>query len=340
MANPATDDYLSTRLDLMIQRLLSLKDLSRIVHSDLEQIPALIQPVLPDHNLEVPIPQLRRILSVNMYNDFQRLLRPFNGNNRRFLKQALRWFELVNLKVLIRGKFTGVKESALRTQLVDLGEFADLPVNILIETDDPFEMLRLLEQTAYGSIVRQARRVFEEQGHDLFSLDSAIDRNFFIEVAHRARFLSYLEQTHIKQVFGVLMDRFNLMWLLRYRFSYGLSPARSYYLLTATGNQLHSTELMKLAQMGSLSAVIEQLPDKLKQLLSDVRDIYQVEQLMEVYSLSAAKRGLSHQLSDITRLFSYLLLREAETRFLLAVIKGKQLGFSDELLKQAVGEND
>jgi V/A-type H+/Na+-transporting ATPase subunit C len=340
MVNPDTDDYLSTRLDLMVQRLLSMKELSRIVHSDLEQIPALIQSVLPHHNLEIPLPQLRKSLSFNMYQDFQRLLRPFHGNDRRFLKQTIRWFELVNLKVLIRGKFTGVKESALRQQLVDLGEFADLPVNTLLETDDPFEMLRLLEQTAYGSIVRQARRVFEEQGHDLFSLDSAIDRNFFIEIAHRARFLSYLEQTHLKKVFGVLMDRFNLMWLLRYRFSYGLSSARSYYLLTATGNQLHSTELMKLAQLETLGAVVEQLPEKLKQLLSDVRDIYQVEQLMEMYTLAAAKRGLSHQLSDITRLFSYFLLREAETRFLLAVIKGKDLGFSDELLRQAVGEKD
>lgn len=340
MDTPVSDDYLATRLDLMVQRLLSLKQLSNIVHSDLEHLPALIQPVLPEHNLEIPVAQLRKALSFNMYLDFQRLLRPFHGIERRFLNQTIRWFELANLKVLIRGKFTGVKESALRQQLVDLGEYADLPVNTLLETDDPFEMLRQLEQTAYGSIVRQARRVFEEQGHDLFSLDSAIDRNFFIELAHRARFLSYAEQTQLKQVFGVLMDRFNLMWLLRYRFSYGLSSARSYYLLTATGNQLHSTELMKLAQMSTLGAVIEQLPEKLKLLLVDVRDIYQVEQLMEMYSLSAAKRGLSHQFSDITRLFSYFLLREAQTRFLLAVIKGKQLGFSDDLLRQAVGNTD
>lgn len=340
MTSAVNDAYLSTRLDLMIQRLLSLSSLSTILHSDLEQLPSLIQPVLPDQNLEIPVQQLRKLLSISMFMDFQQLLRPFHGNSRRFFKHAIRWFELANLKVLIRGKFTGVKESALRQQLVDLGQYADLPVNTLIDTDDPFEMLRLLEQTAYGSIVRQARRVFEEQGHDLFSLDSAIDRNFFIELAHRGRFLSFTEQTHLKQVFGILMDRFNLMWLLRYRFSYGLSSARSYYLLTATGKQLHSTELMKLAQMSSLTAVIEQLPEPLKALLSSAHDIYQIEQLMELYTLSAAKRGLSHQQSDISRLFSYFLLREAETRFLLAVIKGKQLGFAQELLGMAVGERD
>jgi vacuolar-type H+-ATPase subunit C/Vma6 len=39
----------------------------------------------------------------------------------------------------------------------------------------------------------------------------------------------------------------------------------------------------------------------------------------------------------LARCFSYILLREAELRFLQALIKGKQLGFSRELIKQAVG---
>jgi V/A-type H+/Na+-transporting ATPase subunit C len=337
MSIHTSDSYLSARTDLMVQRLLDESVLNRIVASDLEQLPALIQSMLPEQNLEIPLPQLRRLITYSMYLDFQLLLRPLNANNRRFLKQAIRWFELSNLKVLIRGKFAGVKESELQKQLINLGEYADLPIKTLLETDDPFEMLRLLEQTAYGGIVRQARRVFDEQGHDLFSLDSAIDRNFFIELATRARFLSSEEQIHLNDVLGVLMDRFNLLWLLRYRFSYGLSAARSYYLLTATGKRLQSSQLMNLASKGSLPEVIEELPPVLKKLLSSAHTIFEVEQIMELYSLSAANKGLSHHYSDITRLFSYLLLREAETRYLLAIIKGKQLGFSEELIGQAVG---
>jgi V/A-type H+/Na+-transporting ATPase subunit C len=337
MNTASSDSYLSTRIDLMVQRLLDDSVLNRIVASDLEQLPALIQTVLPEHNLDIPIPQLRWLITRSMYLDFQLLLRPLNGNKRRFLKHAIRWFELANLKVLIRGKFAGVTESELQVQLVNLGEYADLPVKTLLETDDPFEMLRLLEQTAYGGIVRQARRVFDEQGHDLFSLDSAIDRNFFVELSTRARFLSNEEQMHLNNVLGILMDRFNLLWLLRYRFSYGLSAARSYYLLTASGKSLQSSQLMKLASKGSLAEVIEELPPVLKKKLSAVHNIFEVEQIMEQYYQSAAKKGLSHHYSDMTRLFSYLLLREAETRYLLAIIKGKQLGFSEELIGQAVG---
>lgn len=331
--------YAQTRLNLLTDRLLSFETLEALVSKNLDQIVARIDWVenQAGGRSNSPGKGIGRYLSQRMFADFQILLRPFHGTDYRFLKQAIRWFELVNLKVLIRGKFTGVSEAELSEQLVDLGYFADLPLQTLIETDDPFEMLRLLELTAYGGIVRQARRVFEEQGHDLFSLDSAIDRNFFIELSHRGRFLSVDDQMLLQQVFGVLMDRLNLLWLLRYRFSYGLSPAKSYYLLTASGLQLHAPELMKLARLESLSEVISELPPKLHALLQGNSNIFQIEQLMELYSMSVAQKGLSHSQSLITRTFCYLLLRESETRYLLAVIKGKQLGFDEDLIFEAVG---
>lgn len=331
--------YAQTRLNLLADRLLSVKTLGKMLSEDLDQIAVRINWTANETDGQSNLPALGfgRYLAQQMFDDFQILLRPFHDNDYRFLKQAIRWFELVNLKVLIRGKFTGVSENDLMEQLVDLGHFADLPLQTLVETDDPFEMLRLLEHTAYGAIVRQARRVFDEQGHDLFSLDSAIDRNFFIELGHRGRFLSTEDHMLLRRVFGVLMDRLNLLWLLRYRFSYGLSPAKSYYLLTASGLQLHSSDLMKLARLESLSEVVNELPSILHDLLDGNNNIFQIEQLMELYSMSVARKGLSYSQSLITRTFCYLLLRESETRYLLAIIKGKQLGFDEDLIVEAVG---
>jgi V/A-type H+-transporting ATPase subunit C len=335
--NGDAEAYAATRLDILADRLLPLDILKGMIHQDPDHIIQTLQPLIPDYQSDMPLAAFRHLINQHMYLDFQTLLRPYHGNKRRFLKHGVRWFELVNLKVMIRGKFTGVAESELLDQLIDLGEYADLPVRQLLETDDPFEMLRRLEQTAYGDIVRQARRVFEEQGHDLFSLDAAIDRSFFIELVSRARFVGLPDQDGLRQLLGVLMDRFNLMWLLRYRFSYGLSPGKSYYLLTASGRLLKSPELMQLAKLGSLGEFIEALPPQLKQLLSGVHDSYQVEQLMELHSLSAARRSLGHQERPITRLFAYLLLREAQTRYLQAILKGKELGFAENLIERAVG---
>jgi V/A-type H+-transporting ATPase subunit C len=119
--------------------------------------------------------------------------------------------------------------------------------------------------------------VYEEHGNDLFLLDATIDRSFFIDLKHHARFLHDQDADNIRHVLGSLLDRFNLLWLLRYRFAYELSPAKSFYLLTTTGNRLHSTELMRLARMDSVEEVIAALPAPYQQLLDRVGNIADME---------------------------------------------------------------
>jgi len=58
--------------------------------------------------------------------------------------------------------------------------------------------------------------------------------------------------------------------------------------------------------------------------------------VIEYSTLAAAAKGLSVNGSLVSRAFSYILLREAEMRFLQALIKGKQLGFDQALIRQAV----
>ncbi len=198
-------------------------------------------------------------------------------------------------------------------------------------------MLRLLETTPYGGIVRQARRVYEEHGNDLFLLDATIDRSFFIDLYQHTRFLRRRDAEFVSQVLDGLLDRFNLLWLLRYRFSYGLSAARSFYLLTATGKRLHPMELMRLARLESIDEVRDSLPQPYRKILAATDSVSDMETAMEYYSLSVAADMLHKKSNLLARTFAYILLREAEVRFLQALIKGKQLGFDQALIRQAVG---
>ncbi|MBC8212206.1 MAG: V-type ATPase subunit [Gammaproteobacteria bacterium] len=330
--------YLSTRLSLLASRLISFEQLSSLIELELDQI---INRVYEwtGHRYQPDVHDSRRIenqLAHTALDDFQILIRPFSGPERRFFYFAIRWFELVNVKVLIRGKFTSTPKSIIQQQLVDLGVFADLPLEKLLETEDPYEMLRLLESTAYAGIVRQARNVFDEQGNDLFLLDATIDKSFFIDLKKRLEGLDAQDVELVEQVMGSLLDRFNLLWLLRYRFSYGLSPAKSYFLLTSTGARLHAADLMRLAKMETIEQLVEALPAKLQQQLQGLTVISDIEQVIEYSTLEVAAKGLSRSGNLVSRAFSYILLREAEMRFLQALIKGKQLGFDQELIRLAV----
>jgi len=331
--------YLGTRLTVLASRLIGIERLIELIDFDLERIMAQVTEYTGyAYEIESTNPRLfEGQLTNHALDEFQILIRPFSGSERRFFQFAIRWFELVNLKVLIRGKFNGIESSKIEEQLIDLRSFVDLPIKRLLETDDPYEMLRLLETTAYGGIVRQARHMYEEHGNDLFLLDATIDRSFFIDLNHHARFLQRDDAKHVGQVIGGVLDRFNLLWLLRYRFAYELSPAKSFYLLTKTGNRLHAAELMALAKMDSVEEVVAALPEPYQRLLANVRTISDMETVMEYYSLSLAARALYRRPNLLSRSFAYIVLREAEVRFLQALIKGKQLGFDSDLIKQAVG---
>jgi V/A-type H+-transporting ATPase subunit C len=331
--------YLSTRLSVFAGRLISFEQLVNLIQFDLERIISEVNKLTGrNYRLDgTASSQIEHQLINSALDDFQILIRPFSGGERRFFHFAIRWFELVNLKVLIRGKFSSTDNSKIQQQLIDLGNFADLPLKNLLETDDPYEMLRLLETTAYAGIVRQARRVYEEQGNDLFLLDATIDRSFFIDLYQRTRFLHHQDREYVGEVLGGLLDRFNLLWLLRYRFSYQLSAAKSFYLLTAIGNKLRSAELMHLARMESIEQVVAALPEPYRKLLLNLENVSDMETVMEYYGMSIAADVLQNNTNLVSRIFSYILLREAEARFLQALIKGKQLGFDTDLIKQAVG---
>ncbi len=332
-----TSAYLNTRLSIFAGKLLGIDRLKALLDADLAAIVKQVNE-LTGHNYQTDEKDINllgsQLVSIAL-NDFQPLIRPFSGHESRFFNYTIRWFELVNLKVIIRGKFTGTSNTIIQQQLVDLGDFADLPVKKLLETEDPHEMLRMLERTAYAGIVRQARHVYETQGNDLFLLDATIDRSFFINLKQRLIRLDNQDVSRVNQVMGVLLDRFNLLWLMRYRFSYHLSPAKSYYLLTAPGKSLHSANLMRLAKLESIDEILLALPESLRLKLTGLKTIGEIETVMEYSTLAVASKVLNHD-NLVSRCFSYIILREAETRFLQALIKGKQLGFDDLLIRQAL----
>lgn len=329
------DSYLSTRLSMLASRLISLEDWQSVIDSDLEDLLKRFNcPVENSSDMQF----IEKKLISDVLPDLQMLFRPFFSVERDLLNYAVHWYELSNLKTLIRGKFTGKSDHSIEKELVDLGQFGVLPLARLLQADDPQEMLRLLEETPYSSIVRQARSIYEEEGRNLFSLDAAIDRHFFTGLLQRIRFLEQNDQQEMTNIFGTMMDGLNLLWLIRYRFSYDLSPAKSFYLLATTGRKLHSESLMQLAKLDSISDVIEQLPGPINSLLKQAGNMTEIENLMEHYTLYAAMKSLKRSTSLIARVFSYILLRESEVHLLQAVIKGKSLGFDKDLIQKAVGE--
>ena len=263
------------------------------------------------------------------------LIRPLTGDARAFLDFWTARFEMSNVKTLLRGKMTDERPAAILARLIPMGSFGRLDNQDLAHAEDAGELLRRLEAGPYAGIVRRARRAFE-QSHDPFSLDAALDRGYYEGLVQRAQPLEDTLGAPFRGLMANLVDRINLVWLLRYRFNYRLPPAQVYYLLVASRYSLSGTRLRELAALDSLEAVLAALPAAWRTQLPGAADIPAVFARMEHAATGQALRVLRSRVPEIARAFAYLILRERDLRAVRAVLRGRHLGLPDDDIRLAL----
>lgn len=320
--------YLNTRVSLYSGRLWQAKDFDAVLKTtDADMADALGSRGLPqlaagfdskDHR------SLEQRIIAEVLEETTVLIRPLTGTARNFLIYWTERFEVTNVKTLLRGKMTGERPAALINRLTPMGAFGRLDVQDLAHAEDVSELLRRLEAGPYAGIVRQARRAFEES-HDPFILDAALDRGYYEGLAHRAQPLENDAGLSFRRLMSPLIDRINLVWMLRYRFNYNLPPAQVYFLLVSSRYSLPSALLRELATLGSLEAILDALPERLRTTLQGVTDIPGVFARMEYTAAETATKVLHSGAPAISRAFAYLLLRERDLRSVRAILRGRHL---------------
>jgi len=319
--------YINARVSIFAGRLFSEKRLTELFNQPLSpaslakggewgELEDLLSDSTVDHTL------IEQAWLMRMFADFKVLIRPLSGAARELLMYWFHKQDIANLKTIVRGKIAGLDASAISAQLLELGALSALPIEQLLRTEDIGELLRRLENSPYGSIARQARRVFEKE-HQLYSLDAAIDRHYLLGFVQRVRALD--SQQQLSPLVGIVMDRFNLLWLLRYRFAYHLSAAETYYLLVPTPYRLNRTRLQSLVELNSLPEVLEDLQEPFYSLLQEADNAFVVDQRLIKETRRVAELTLRLRSFTLAKVFAYVLLREMEMQRVMAIIKGKRL---------------
>lgn len=287
-------------------------------------------------DLDTPgAPSLEQRTITLLLADFRVLVRGLAEPDRELLVYWAYRFELSNLKTILRGTLTHQPTQVIRAQLVDMGPFRQLPIEALLRAETVEELLRTLEQTALGDIARQGRAVYEER-HDLFALDAAVDRRYYTGLGERATD----HHPRVRLLVGAIIDRVNLLWLLRYRFAYGLSAAETYYLLVPQGLHLPSPLLLRLCALDDFAAVLAALPPPIAQVVAGASDTTDVAVRLETHEAQLAGTVLRRTQFNLARAFAYLMLRERDLRRVRAIIKGKELQVAASVIARAIAPSE
>lgn len=327
--------YLNARVAAMATGLISQQQFKELAQQPLGQLRLGTATDEWLNNTDLDINHIEQLWLNRLTHEFNILIRPLRGDAREFLIYWFRKTEVKQLKTLIRGKLSNLSAELIVKQLVPLGHLAKLSFESLARAEDISELLRQLENTPYLKLARQAKQSFEQQ-QQLYALDAAIDRYYLQGLTQRMATLPERQQQRIAPLMSLLLNQFNLLWLLRYRFTYQLSAAETYYLLIPSHFGIARTTLQNLAELSNLTDAIAQLPESVKLIVKDATTIFAIEQHFNRALEQRARLTLQQENFTLAKAFAYLLLRELEMRRILAVIQGKRLQLSPELIVQSM----
>ena len=331
--------YVHGRVSSLAGRLLPAQRIKALIDASTQEEGAILQEagwrMLDPKTIGEPT-ALEQALLDGLVGDAVILARALLGADRELLYYWLRRYELANLKAIIRGKMSGATAETIYSHLVTIGPFASLPVDELLRIDDAAEILRRLEATPFAEIGRGAWRVFDKK-RELFTLDAALDRHYFMGLAKRVKVASGGRDQDLQALMGAIIDRTNLTGLLRYRYAYGLAPAEAYYLLIPGGYRLQDQRLGALAQWPSIKDVIVHLPAALAGRLAGSVTAIDVDRGMEREVWRVARLALRRGALAVAEAFAYLVLRCADMQKVHAILRGKRLRLSPDRIRESIG---
>jgi len=338
MSDVADQAYLNTRVSVMATRLFPPDLAEQLIQMPL---PALAErfglTALLDeqHTTAARSRAVEQSLIWLLMTELQILIRPMKSAERGLLLAWGRKYALFNLKTLIRGKLYELDQKDIGDNLYDLPESIRLPDRALFGAENVLEMLRQLEAGPHHRIARQAREVYEQQ-REPFALEATVDQRYFADLAHRILTFDSHQQASLRRLIGVELDRTALLWMLRFRFSYQLSPSETFYQLVPSPRLLTRERLLNLVNLENLERILESLPEPLNQTMADCRTIADVQRRMELHTQREIRWLLARSPSGVARALAYLMLREADLMRLFAVVQGRLLGFPNDRVEMAL----
>ena len=267
------------------------------------------------------------------------LARPMTATERALIMAWGRKYALFNLKTLIRGKLYDLDQKEIRENLYDLPPSVRLSHQELFRAENVLELLRQLEQGPHALIARQAREAYEQRGEP-FALEAAIDQRYYAGLARLVMQFHDANLQPVRHLVGTLLDREDIQCLVRFRFSYRLSPSETFYQLVPSSRLLHRERLLELVNLETLEQVIEALPPPLNALLAGCGNLIEVQQHLHHYMTAEARRILGQSSSGVARALAYLILRESQLRSLFSLTQGHLLELPVQFVEIAVGLTD
>jgi len=289
-----------------------------------------------DINPRRVITQIKRKLADSYYSVIQ--MAPVQ--TRPLVKQLYRYFEIGNLKAVLRGLVTVSAwnaETALwdrvREVLFPLGSAAVLPAQAMVESGSVATAVDLLRGTPYEEALSFAMKRYSAE-QNLFPLEVALDLSYWRRLWAEAKKLTGQDQEHGVRIIGSLLDMNNLMWAIRYRVYHKLSEEEIINYTLPFGYRVKDSDIRAIAAGADIASVITRIypgiPDVNALLENPRTGLPKLEILLKHQIIKQCLAAFVGSPFHIGIPLAFLVLSDFEVQDLIVLIEAKSSNMPED----------
>ncbi len=336
----------------MINQLIKKEDYHKLLKMSLPEITKYLEDSLYKEEIDKlalkysGVALLENAFNQNTVRNFQKLRKISPKKINMILDAYLRRMDMHNVKTIIRGKFTGMNESAIREVLLPLGELDSEKLGGLIRKENISGVLMdvgFLDKNAVEQVVLDF-----EKTHNIFEIENFLDKEYYKFIFGFSKRIK-MQGKKFREFLQAEIIVANILILLRLKKLKMNNDEISRYVIF-TDRQKTDAILRKLVSLQTINEVIDGTLAIDKLLYGELKrfkakdgnnesgnadlNLIELELSMKRYLLRKTLVFQNKYPLSVDIIFGYLLGKEMEVRNLGLIVKGKRLGLDTGFLEE------
>lgn len=338
--------YTYTRVSVMKSSLIKPDMYSKLLKMKLSEIAKFMQET--EYKKEIDefgsrksgISLIEQALSMNLVRTFTKLKRICEDDSLRELISAyMIRNDVWNIKTLIRGKHSGQKKEDIAELIMPFGTLSEDTLSDLAQKESVDEIIKRLDKAGFIALdnIKAAAHSYREKKL-LFELENALDKDhysYLISFSRRMPKQGELFRRFIENE----IDMLNLRIILRMK-KEGLDKKLIAGYLLQPGARLTMRELKEMISSEDLGFIPKMLAsngyNEIARELREMKDrksVTDLELKITRFLLHRQIMLLHQNPLSVDVILGYMFAKEIEIRNLRTIIKGKQLGLSEDFIQ-------
>ena len=264
---------------------------------------------------------------------FQTIRDNLPKNSQSFMDLIFRWYELHNLKTVLRGINYSSNWNTIKYLLVPLGEYKSLPFELMVASGSIDNAVLMIKDSKYYTTLMTARHRFLQE-ETLFPVEVLLDLEYWQTVWDEIKNLPEADQKVVRPIITKIIERNDLIWAARYRYFYHLSESEIINYTLGIGTKVNDKIIRQVARGKNLADVIGEIYPNLADKVSSSGGEGQQLSLWEVELTREIARvcysAFSAQPFSLAPSLAYVLILEYEIQDLVLLIEAKMSSIASE----------